>query len=242
MAGAMGFNITIEGAGGHGSRPDQANSPIDCFVAIYQRLQALRLTKVDPFKTCTYSVGVLNSGNQGNVIPQTLTFGGTMRTFDRDGVGAVFHRELKKAVDGICAAYDCKATYNSYGMPGYAVVNDAEIAQWARKVLAQELGSENVGQWEPWMASESYNQYLQQWPGVFAFLGIENEEKGIGAAHHNQEFDIDEDVLYKGAAAAATYAIEYLKDKSLKGGRKMTYKQYLEKVGNHKQLAKHYGE
>ena len=72
--------------------------------------------------------------------------------------------------------------------------------------------------------------------------GVENEEKGVGAGHHNQEFDIDEDVLYKGAAAAATYAIEYLKDNSLKGGRKMTYKQYLEKVGNHKQLAKHYGE
>ena len=242
MAGAMGFNITIEGAGGHGSRPDQANSPIDCFVAIYQRLQALRLTKVDPFKTCTYSVGVLQSGNQGNVIPQTLTFGGTMRTFDRDGVGVTFYNELKKAVDGICAAYDCKATYNSYGMPGYAVVNDEEMAQWARKVLAEELGSENVGQWEPWMASESYNQYLQQWPGVFAFLGIQNEEKGIGAAHHNQEFDIDEDVLYKGAAAAATYAIEYLKDASLKGGRKITYKQYLEKVANYKLLAKHYGE
>ena len=116
------------------------------------------------------------------------------------------------------------------------------MAQWARKVLAEELGSENVGQWEPWMASESYNQYLQQWPGVFAFLGIQNEEKGIGAAHHNQEFDIDEDVLYKGAAAAATYAIEYLKDASLKGGRKMTYKQYLEKVANYKLLAKHYGE
>ena len=62
MAGSMGFQITIEGQGGHGSRPDQSNNPIDCFVAIYQRLQALRLTKVDPFKTCTYSVGLLQSG------------------------------------------------------------------------------------------------------------------------------------------------------------------------------------
>ena len=36
--------------------------------------------------------------------------------------------------------------------------------------------------------------------------------------------------------------IEYLKDASLKGGRKMTYKQYLEKVANYKLLTKHYGE
>lgn len=242
MAGSMGFQITIEGQGGHGSRPDQSNNPIDCFVAIYQRLQALRLTKVDPFKTCTYSVGLLQSGRQKNVIPQTLTFGGTMRTFDRDGVGTVFYNELKNAVDGICAAYGCKATYDSYGMPGYAVVNDKEIAQWARGVLADELGNDSVGVCEPWMASESFNQYLQQWPGVFAFLGVENEEKGIGAGHHNQEFDIDEAVLYKGAAASATFAIEYLKNPQLKGGRKLGYKDYLIKVDNKEVLARQYGE
>ena len=241
MAGSMGFSVTIEGAGGHGSRPDQANSPIDCFVAIYQRLQSLRLTKVDPFKTCTYSVGLLQAGNQRNVIPQTLTFGGTMRTFDRDGVGMTFREEFKKAVDGICSAYGCKVTYN-LGTPGYGVVNDADMAQWARKVIGEELGKDNVGTWDPWMASESYSQYLQQWPGVFAFLGIQNEEKGVGAAHHNQEFDIDEDVLYKGAAASATYAIEYLKDKSLKGGRKITYEDYLKKTGQTELLKKHYSE
>lgn len=241
MAGSMGFSVTIEGAGGHGSRPDQANSPIDCFVAIYQRLQSLRLTKVDPFKTCTYSVGLLQAGNQRNVIPQTLTFGGTMRTFDRDGVGMTFREEFKKAVDGICAAYGCKVTYN-LGTPGYGVVNDADMARWARRVIGEELGKDNVGTWDPWMASESYSQYLQQWPGVFAFLGIQNEEKGVGAAHHNQEFDIDEDVLYKGAAASATYAIEYLKDKSLKGGRKITYEDYLKKTGQTELLKKHYSE
>lgn len=165
-----------------------------------------------------------------------------MRTFDRDGVGTVFYNELKNAVDGICAAYGCKATYDSYGMPGYAVVNDKEIAQWARGVLAEELGNDSVGVCEPWMASESFNQYLQQWPGVFAFLGVENEEKGIGAGHHNQEFDIDEAVLYKGAAASATFAIEYLKNPQLKGGRKLGYKDYLIKVDNKEVLARQYGE
>lgn len=242
MAGAMGFNITIEGAGGHGSRPDQANSPIDCFVAIYQRLESLRLTKIDPFKTCTYSVGVLQSGIQGNVIPQTLTFGGTMRTFDRDGVGMTFYEEFKKAVDGICAAYGCKATYNTYSLPGFAVVNDPDMARFARKVIGDDIGADCVGAVEPWMASESYSQYLLQWPGVFAFLGMQNEEKGVGAAHHNQEFDIDEDVLIKGSAGAATYAIEYLRTDGLKGGRKISFKEILVKAGRENEIAELYGE
>ncbi len=245
MAGAMGFTITIEGNGGHGSRPDQANSPIDCFVAIYQRLESLRLTKIDPFKTCTYSVGVLQSGNVGNVIPQTLTFGGTMRTFDRDGVGMKFYEEFKKAVDGICAAYDCTPTYEVYNLPGYAVVNDPESAQFARKVIGEEIGPENVVLPEPWMASESYSQYLLQWPGVFAFMGMKNERKGVGAAHHNQAFDIDESVLVTGAAASATYAIEFLKHPGLvssKYDEKISFKEYLRRSGREDEISELYGE
>ena len=60
------------------------------------------------------------------------------------------------------------------------------------------------------MASESFARFLAKWPGVFAFIGIKNEEKGVGAAHHNPSFDIDEAVLYKGTAAAATYALAFL--------------------------------
>lgn len=77
MSTAMGFNITIHGKGGHGSRPDQANSPIDCFVAIYNALQAARLTKITPFKPLTLSVGLLQAGAVSNVIPNDLTFAGT---------------------------------------------------------------------------------------------------------------------------------------------------------------------
>ena len=245
MSGAIFFQVKIEGEGGHGSRPDQANNPIDCFVAIYQRMQALRLTKIDPFNTCTYSIGVLQAGNQANVIPQSLVFGGTLRTFDRDGVGMTFYREFKNTVEGICAAYGCKATFLDYDLPGYAVVNDAESAQFARKVIADELGKENVGPAEPWMASESFNQYLRMWPGVFAFLGMKNEEKGVGAAHHNQEFDIDEAVLAKGATAAATYAIEFLKASGLISSKyedKMTFKEYLKASGREGEIALLYGE
>ena len=38
-----------------------------------------------------------------------------------------------------------------------------------------------------------------------AHLGIRNEEKGTGAAHHNSFFDVDEDVLKTGVAATLGY-------------------------------------
>ncbi len=225
MAGVMPFNITIEGRGGHGSRPDQSVNPIDAFRVIYTGMQSLRLTKVDPYKALAYSVGSLHAGAVSNVIPQTVTFAGTMRTYDTEGEGVKFHDALKNLVDNTCAAYNCTPIYNKFTKPGYATVNDEDMAKWARKVLSQEMGEDRVGTWEPWMASESYAMYLRQWSGVFAFLGVENPEKGVGAPHHNQAFDIDEDVLKYGAAAAATYAIEYLKDDTLKGGRLRSFKE-----------------
>ncbi len=243
MAGAFIFGVEIEGAGGHGSRPDQANNPMDAFVAIYQRMQALRVAKINPFETCTYSIGALQGGAQWNVIPQKLSFAGNMRTFDRDGVGMTFRKEFEKAIVDICHAYDCKPTFLQWDLPSYGVVNDATHARFARKILAEELGADSVGTVEPWMASESFSDYLLQWPGVFVFIGMENEEKGVGAAHHNQAFDIDEDVLVKGATGAATYAIEYLKATDLpEGGRKISYKEILKNKGTEGKIAVFFGE
>lgn len=210
MAAATFFQVTIEGKGGHGSRPDQSNSPIDAYVAIYNYLQAFRLAKVNPFTTLTYSLGMLKAGNVGNVIPQTLTFAGNARFLDREESGMPFYNEFRGALEKISEAYKVTYNYDRFDRPGFPVTNDKEMAILTRDWFGKEFGEENIVIPEPWMASESFAQYLVQWPGVFAFLGMENEEKGIGAAHHNHLFDVDEDVLAMGAAGAAIYAFNYL--------------------------------
>ena len=62
---------------------------------------------------------------------------------------------------------------------------------------------------------------------------MKNDAKGVGAAHHNRYFDIDEDVLVKGAAGAATYAIEFLKS-DIDNSKKphMTYPEILKAENN----------
>ncbi len=241
MASTMAFEITIVGKGGHGSRPDQSNSPLDCFTAIYQRLESIRLTKISPFKTCTYSIGYVHAGNMmNNVIPQEVHFAGTMRTFDIEGAGARFRAEFKRAIDNICEAYDCQPIYHIYPYPYPPTVNDAQCAQFARQAIGEALGQQVI-QCEPWMASESFGSYLAQWPGVFAFIGINNPDKGTGAAHHNEHFDLDEDVLVKGACAHATYALEFL-NSDIPAGRKVGYKQLLINCKTWAELKELYGE
>ena len=47
-------------------------------------------------------------------------------------------------------------------------------------------------------------------PGVETFVGIKNDELGSGANHHTPEFDLDEDGLTYGTAAAVSYVLEIL--------------------------------
>ncbi|NLD18261.1 MAG: amidohydrolase [Tissierellia bacterium] len=232
MAGSIFFEITLEGQGGHGSRPDQAINPISAFTAIYNYFETIRLVKMDPFETLSYSIGTVNAGVASNVIPQTLNFKGTVRFMDREKIGMPFYLEFKDKLEKLANAYDCKVNFDFYPKPGFPVVNDKTAAVWSRNLLAKEFGEDNVTIPEPWMASESFAGYLTQWPGVYAFLGVKNEEKGIGAAHHNEYFDIDEDVLAMGTAGSVMYAINFLnsdlvlEDRPLKGN----FREYLKEV------------
>lgn len=211
MASNLPFHVTIRGKGGHGSRPDRACNPIDAFVEIYSRMGNLRMTKIDPFTPLTFSIGEVTAGNCQNVIPEELTFKGTMRTFDREGAGMTFYHEFKKLIDSVCAFHGCEAVYTRYNLPGFPVINDRACAALARQAMGETLGADCLTEAEPWMASESFAKFLHRWPGVFAFIGIRNEEKGVGAEHHSPAFDIDEDVLWQGSAAAASYALAFLK-------------------------------
>lgn len=233
MAGPFFFDVTIEGQGGHGARPDESKSPITAFNAIYNSLEGIRVEKVSPFEVLVYSIGSVTSGHVPNVIPQKLNFKGTARYLNREKAGNPFHDEFKKSIEMICEMHGCKPEYHLFPKPGFPTVNNKEAALYAREVLTEELGEGVVIDPEPWMASESFAAYQNQWPSVFAFVGIKNDEKGTGAPHHNEYFDIDEDALVLGATGAVTYAMNYLNsdvefpEQPYKG----RYKDYLRESG-----------
>jgi TlyA family rRNA methyltransferase/putative hemolysin len=59
--------------------------------------------------------------------------------------------------------------------------------------------------------AEDFSVYLEHIPGVFGFVGFQNEEKGIVCTHHHPSFDLDEDVLWKGTGIYVKFAVDYLK-------------------------------
>lgn len=208
MAGNITYDLKIKGTGGHGSRPDQSVSPIEAFSAVNTAMNTVRMNKINPFTPFTASIGYVRSGTVRNIIPETLEFGGTMRLFDMTA-GEEFKKNLLKITKSVGEAYDCEITGNING-PHPAVINDDECSVVAKKAVTEVLGGDCILDVEPWMASEKMSATLIQWPGVFALVGIKNDDKGYGAAHHNSAFDFGEVPLVLGATAAVAYACEFL--------------------------------
>ena len=210
MASAFAFKVMIEGKSGHGSRPDLSIAPLDCFTDFYQNIKSMRLTGLNPFDPIALSIGTIEYGNAANIIPQTLTFSGTCR-FLHFSQGKQAEIKFKEILTKICDLHHCQFNYISEPKAMDLIVyNNEQCSQIATEAISKALGSEVNYKYPAWMASESFSIYQKYFPGVFAFLGIANEELGSGAEHHNENFDIDESALKIGIASTVEYAINFL--------------------------------
>ena len=212
MAGLCAFDVTIKGKGGHGSRPDLANNPVDCYSAIATALQSVPMREISPFQVLTYTICLLNASPKINVIPEQVRFGGTARFYEKALVGEPFKRAFLRICDHIAAAYDCTLEYNQFLGPLNALKNHPQCTAMARKFLGQLLGPEQVVTSEPLMGSESMAEVHLYYPGVYCLLGTKNEALGCGADMHHPQFDLDESVLKIGVAATLAYTFGFLSE------------------------------
>ena len=217
MAGGVFYKILIRGRGGHGSRPDLAANPIDCYVMIQNALNDFRMKHVGPFHTLVFAPTIVHSGDVDNVIPGELTFGGNVRLYDLDD-GVRFTEYFMETLDHVCPLYGCEYEVIYCVGPKMPVKNDAECAKIAKKAAVSTVGEENVVEFEPWMACESFCVPLAIWPGVYTFIGNRNPEKGTGALHHSPKFDVDEEIMPAGFSTAVNYALSFLQDPEIKPG------------------------
>ncbi|HHX28901.1 MAG TPA: amidohydrolase, partial [Firmicutes bacterium] len=174
MSGAGGFDVTIRGKGGHGSRPDQTIDPIQCAAQCVTNLSAILSRELSPMDSGVVTIGTFRAGEVGNVIPETAFFSGTARAFEMH-VGLQIKDAFIRIVKSVAAAHRCEADINYRG-PNPGVINDAAMAALAAESVKKSIGEEHLITCEPWMASESMSRYLIKYPGVFAFLGIANEK------------------------------------------------------------------
>ena len=205
LAASDSFELKIQGKGGHGASPHQAVDPVVAAAQIVLALQTIVSRQLDPVDTAVITVATIHGGTARNIIPDSVTLSGTVRSFD-EGVRQQIPVRMEKIVAGVCEALGTSYTL-SYEMGYRATNNDPEVAQKLEAMAREVLPEVKLIQAKPQMGSEDFSAYMTEAPGTFIAIGA----GGPGAApHHHPKFTIDERALehgvklYVGAAQTLT--------------------------------------
>jgi len=211
MAAAAALTITVHGHGGHGAMPHDTVDAVVVAAQIIVALQTIVARNVDPDATGVVTIGSITAGNAGNVIAETATMRGTIRSFTPE-VKAILRRRVPEVAMGIAAALGATAEVEiTDGVD--ATVNAEAPTQVMQEAVAAVLGESNIDMNFRTTGGEDFSAVLARVPGNFFFLGARNEELGFVAPHHNPRFDIDERCLPQGVAILCDAAQQILAGK-----------------------------
>ena len=192
------FHVTIIGRGGHAGIPQLCVDPVVIGAEIIQAFQRVVSRESNPLQSVVISVCTVHAGTANNVIPESLTLSGTVRTLSTEMRNAIPAR-LDEMVRGITQAH--RATYEFRYEKGYPVtVNHPDCADRARAAISELFGEEALIQASnPLMAGDDIAYMFERVKGSLVFMGCRKAGDPIIPNHH-PGFTVDEACLPLGAA------------------------------------------
>ena len=210
MASTAEFHVEIEGMSSHGSAPEDGIDAIVAMSAIIMNLQTFVSRNNSPLNPLVVSVGKVEAGSRWNVIAGKAKFEGTVRTFSKDMLEEA-PKVISRIVENTAAAYGAKAKLSSFKWMVIPVINDHEnLVKIGQEAVKKLYGEEGLAPMQTLMGGEDFSFYMQKVPGVFGFIGSNNPETGKIYPNHHEKYDIDEEVLKRGAAVYAQFAHDFL--------------------------------
>jgi amidohydrolase len=202
------FQITVRGEGGHASAPHDCVDPIPVACEIVQAFQTLVTRRVNAFDPAVVTVAKIEAGTTRNIIPETASMLGTIRTISERTRTSVLEN-VKRVAEHVAAAHGAKAEVNL--IRGYPVtVNHESFAARVSRVATEVLGAEHVqAMASPIMGSEDFSYVLQRVTGAFAFLGTRPAE-GPAPPNHSNRMVVNESALPNGVAMHVAVALDFL--------------------------------
>jgi amidohydrolase len=211
MAAADKLQIVVYGKGGHAAHPEQATDAVLVAAHIVVALQTIVSRNLSADDAGVITVGSLQAGTASNVIAETATLTGSIRSFE-PGVRELLHRRIQEVAEGIAAALGARAeVVITRGVN--PTVNAEAPTLLVRDIASALLGGEQVRTNYRTLGAEDFSAVLDAVPGAFVFVGARNEARGLTAPHHNPHFDFDEACLPTGVALLCEAAVQTLRAK-----------------------------
>jgi amidohydrolase len=203
-----GLEIIIHGKKTHGAYPHTGVDAIAVTAQLQVALQNMVNRTIDVLDPLLISFGIIEGGNQFNIVADRVRLAGMFRTLN-PALRSAAPARIEKVVKGIAESFG--AGYSIQVNPGAPVtMNQADLVDLAIPVLQEALGGENVQLHKPQMGAEDFAVFAELVPAFYFMLGVRNEQKGITAMLHTPEFDVDEDSIPLGTELLCRLILRYL--------------------------------
>ncbi|MCI7795423.1 MAG: M20 family metallopeptidase [Lachnospiraceae bacterium] len=220
--GADFFEIHIQGKGCHGSMPNNGVDPITVAAHIITGLQEIHARELALTDEAVLTVGTIHAGQAPNVIPDTVTMAGTIRTYDEE-VRAYIKKRMSEICSGVASTFRAEANVEfKKGCPVLDNNGDLsrEVAAYMKELLGptkaftqdQILAMSGDGKAPKSAGSEDFAYVSQEVPSIMLALAAGEPSKGYAYPQHHPMVKFDDSVLAPGSAVYAYAAMRWLED------------------------------
>ena len=187
------FEITLEGKGGHASRPQASVDSTVMAAQIVLTLQTVVSRNTSPFDQLVISVTSFETSTRAfNVIPQQVQLRGTVRTMSHEARNLAEAR-IKEISDGIATTFGGTAKVDyKHGSP--VMVNSVEQTAFAAAAARSVSGGCDEDA-VPIMGAEDFAFMLEERPGAYICLG-----SGTAERLHTSAYDFNDEAIPVGCS------------------------------------------
>ncbi len=209
MAASQSFEIEVKGKQTHGSMPWGGIDPIMTAVKIIDGLQTI-ISRESPLtqEAAVLSIGKISGGVRSNIIPESVSIVGTLRTLDKD-MQKMINRRMEEMVPAIAKAYRAEATIDI--AKGYPITyNDPALTAKMLPTLQSVAGKDRVMEIKAITGAEDFSFFAEEVPGLYFFLGGMAVGETEAFPHHTPDFKIDDSGMLLGVKTFVQLSMDYL--------------------------------
>ncbi len=196
LAAADRFTIEIAGKGAHAMAPHTSIDPVLIAAHTITALQSIASRSINPLDAVVVSTCMVHAGEAFNIIPESATLKGTVRTLS-EAVRDIVEQRLTRLAEATAIGFGATAKV-TYERAVPVTVNDPEKTKLAVQVAREVVGEGKVlDDVPPVMGAEDFAHMLKERPGAYILLG-----NGLGPGLHTPRFNFND--------AALPYGISYL--------------------------------